>query len=186
MNFNRHSELAGRHALLSASKHSWTNYELGDLEDYFRRQQAAQEGTELHELAATLIKKGIKLPRSQKTLNMYVNDAIGFRMTPEQVLCYSYNVFGTVDAISFKQNLLRIHDLKTGTSRASMRQLEIYAALFCLEYGLKPGHIQIELRIYKMDEIEAYIPELDTIAHIMDKIMIFDKHLQRLQEEALA
>jgi len=152
---------------------------------------AAQEGTELHDLAAILIKKKIRQINNKTTFNQYVNDAIGYRMTPEQVLAYSANVFGTADAISFKrdralkQDLLRIHDLKTGVSKASMRQLEIYAALFCLEYDFKPGHIAIELRIYQNDAVEVYNPEVEDIAYIMDRIITLDKRINFLREEAL-
>lgn len=56
-----------------------------------------------------------------------------------------------------------------------MAQLEIYAALFCLEYGFKPGKIRMELRIYKDDEVMALVPEVDEIAHIMDRIIHIDK-----------
>jgi hypothetical protein len=141
MNFNRHLELQGHHALLSASSYAWTNYDVDKLEIWFARQLAKQEGTELHELAATLIKKGIKLPRTSKTMNMYVNDAIGYRMTPEQVLMYSLNCFGTADAISFRDGLLRIHDLKTGVTKASINSRSL--CLTCSEYDLKPGEIKM-------------------------------------------
>lgn len=63
-------------------------------------------------------------------MNMYVNDAISFRMVPEQILFYSENCFGTADTIVFRNGTLRIHDLKTGVVPAHMEQLEIYAALF--------------------------------------------------------
>ena len=49
---------------------------------------ATQKGTVLHEFACQCIRLGQKLPKSQKTLNMYVNDAIGFKMIPEQILFY--------------------------------------------------------------------------------------------------
>jgi hypothetical protein len=119
---------------------------------------AAQRGTELHDFARQCIVLGQKLPKTQKTLNMYVNDAIGFKMTPEQPLYYSENCFGTADSISFKQNYLRIHDLKTGESRTSMDQLEIYTALFCLEYNIDPGNIETELRLYQSDEVLVHHP----------------------------
>ena len=134
MNFNRHSNLEGQHAFLGASKYHWINYDEDKVATAFRNHIATQRGTELHDLAARLILLRQKLPKSQKTLNMYVNDAIGYKMTPEQMLYYSENCFGTADAISFKQNVLRIHDLKTGEIPAHMEQLMIYAALFCLEY----------------------------------------------------
>ncbi|AXH44627.1 exonuclease [Arthrobacter phage MediumFry] len=147
---------------------------------------AKQQGTELHDLAATLIKFGQRLPESSKTLNMYVNDAIAYRMTPEQVLAYSINCFGTADAISFRDNFLRIHDLKTGVTKASMRQLEVYAALFCLEYDVKPGEIKIELRLYINDEVQVYEPEVIDIAQIMSTIVTFDRRIDQMKEEAAA
>ena len=103
-----------------------------------------------------------------------MNDAIGFRMQTEQVLYYSDNCFGTADTISFRKNILRIHDLKTGISKVSMNQLIIYAALFCLEYGVSPYDITTELRIYQNDEVEAYIPEPEEIKIVMNKIIEFD------------
>lgn len=184
MNFNRHSDLQGHHALLSASSYAWTNYDVDKLEVWFQRQLAKQEGTELHELASILIKKKQKLPRSNKTLNMYVNDAIGYRMTPEQVLFYSINCFGTADAISFKDGLLRIHDLKTGVTKASMKQLEVYAAMFCLEYDIKPGEIKIELRLYIMDEVQVHYPEVFDIAQLMSTIISHDRRINEMRMEA--
>ena len=186
MLFNTHSELAGKHAFLSASKYHWANYDLEKLDRTYRTALAAQRGTELHEFAAEAIRLGLKLQASQRTINKYVNDAIGFRMIPEQVLFYSVNAFGTADAISFKKDFLRIHDLKTGVNKVNMRQLEIYVALFCLEYGIKPGSIQTELRIYQNDEIFVHTPELDDILQIMDKIVTFDAHIETIRREALS
>ena len=183
MNFNDHSRLVGTHAFLSASNYHWINYDLEKLSERFLTASAAKRGTELHVFASEAIRLGIKLPKTSKTLNMYVNDAIGYRMTPEQVLFYSPNCFGTADAISFKRNLLRIHDLKTGVTKASMHQLEIYAAMFCLEYNFKPFNIDIILRIYQEDEIVELHPERDEITHLMDKIITFDKHLEKLRQE---
>ena len=104
-------------------------------------------------------------------------------MQPEQVLFYSYNCFGTADAIAFRKNFLRIHDLKTGVIPASLHQLEIYAALFCLEYEIKPGELDgIELRIYQNDDILIGNPEADIILPIMDKIVTFDRILDEIKE----
>lgn len=114
-----------------------------------------------------------------------MNDAIGFKMQSELILYYSDNCFGTADAISFRNNLLRIHDLKTGQTPACMDQLLIYAALFCLEYGIKPSEIDIELRIYQYDTYEVYIPEVDDLVPIMDKIISFDKLLRKIKSEEL-
>lgn len=114
---------------------------------------------------------------------MYVNDAIGFKMTPEQPLYFSENCFGTADVISFKNDFLRIHDLKTGETPASMHQLEIYFALFCLEYGISPSSIGSELRIYQSDQIIFHSPEPEDIRTIMDKIIIFDQRIEKLKME---
>ena len=115
--------------------------------------------------------------------NMYVNDAIGFKMTPEQILYYSDNCFGTADAILFRNNFFRIHDLKTGKIPAHMEQLEIYAALFCLEYKVKPGDIEMELRIYQNNEILYHNPTAEDIVPIMDRIITFDKVIKKIREQ---
>lgn len=184
MNFKEHSNLEGKHAFLGASKYHWTNYSTQKLIDAYLKNLATLRGTELHDFACRCIKLGQKLPTSKKTLNLYVNDAIGYRMTPEQPLYYSDNCFGTADAISFRKNLLRIHDYKSGTNPASMRQLEIYAALFCLEYGYKPHDIEMELRIYQNNEVLIHHPDPDDILGIMDKIITFDAEIEKLKLEA--
>lgn len=184
MIFRTHSELAGRHAFLSASKHSWTNYEEDKLDRMYLASLAAQRGSELHAFAHEAIRLGVNLPRRQKTINMYVNDAIGYHMTTEQPLYYSENCYGHADTISFRRNQLRIHDLKTGVWRTSERQLEVYAALFCLEYRMKPFEIKIELRIYQNNEVMIYDTDPDLIFHIMDKIITFDKRINEIRMEA--
>ena len=88
---------------------------------------------------------------------------------------------GTADAISFRNNFLRIHDLKTGTRPVHIEQLEIYAALFCLEYKVKPADIKIELRIYQNDEILVHEPEAEEIIVIMNKII----HLNKILEDVV-
>lgn len=183
MNFLKHYNLEGQHAFLGASKYHWINYDKEKLMNTYKKHLATLKGTELHDFAAQCIRLGQKLPKSKKTLNMYVNDAIGFKMEPEQVLYYSDNCFGTTDAISFRNNLLRIHDLKTGTVPAHMEQLLIYAALFCLEYKIKPGEIDIELRIYQSDEILYCNPTAEEILPIMDKIITFDKVIDNIKKE---
>lgn len=183
MNFNKHCSLEGKHAFLGASKYHWINYDADKLVDSYTKFQATLNGTILHDFACQCITLGQKLPKSQKTLNMYVNDAIGFKMKPEQVLYYSDNCFGTADAIIFRNNLLRIHDLKTGVTRAHMEQLEIYAALFCLEYNKKPSDIDIELRIYQNNEIIVHNPTVEDILPIMDKIITFDKIIDKMKIE---
>lgn len=181
MNFNEHSRLKGQHAFISASKYHWINYSEEKLATAYDKFLATQRGTKLHEFAAQCIELKQNLPRSNKTLNMYVNDAIGYKMTPEQVLYFSDNAFGTADAICFRKDLLRIHDLKTGEIPAHIEQLEVYAALFCLEYRIKPGDIGMELRIYQNNEVIFHNPTVEEIAPIMDKIVTFDKIINRIK-----
>jgi hypothetical protein len=183
MNFNKHLNLEGQHAFLGASKYHWINYDETKLVESYSKFTAAQKGIELHEFAAQCIRLGQKLPKSRKTLNMYVNDAIGFKMTPEQPLFYSENCFGTADAISFRNKMLRIHDFKSGVIPAHMEQLEIYAALFCLEYKVNPADIDIELRIYQSDQILYHNPTVEDITTIMDKIITFDKLINKIKSE---
>jgi hypothetical protein len=183
MNFNKHSEIEGQHAFLGGSKYHWINYNEEKLESAYLKYLAVQKGVDLHDFACRCIQLGQKLPKSKKSLNQYVNDAIGYRMTPEQILYYSDIAFGTADAISFRDNLLRIHDLKTGVSLVSMHQLEIYAALFCLEYDVKPFDISMELRIYQLDEVLVYIPPSEDINIIMNKMVIFDRRIEKLKLE---
>lgn len=181
MNFNQHSELDGKHAFLGASKYAWLNYDEDHLVEMYDRYFAKEIGTRLHAFAAECISLKQKLPQSKKSLNAYVNDAIKYRMKPEQVLYYSINCFGTADAISFKRGLLRIHDLKTGVTPAHMQQLMIYSAIFCLEYKVDPYKIDIELRIYQSDEVMVYRPESQEIEGIMQKIVDFDKILNQIK-----
>jgi hypothetical protein len=185
MIFKPHLDLSGVHAFLSASKHSWTNYDEDKLADAFAKHMAAQKGNELHEFAKECIRLKQRLPGGTvKSLNNYINDAIGFRMTPEQGLYYSNNAFGTADAISFsKDRLLRIHDLKTGVAPVSMRQLEVYAALFCLEYKKDPTKIKIELRVYQSEEVIIYKPEGRVIRELMDKIVFFDEQIDKIKAD---
>lgn len=200
----------GAHALLGASRYSWLNYNEDKLVQFMDSQYAVTIGTLIHELAAKLIKNKIKVNKSEarKMINLYlldnhiprrsidlnkytdnfvsyVNDAIGFDMIPEQVLKYSENCFGTTDAIIFneKKSLLRIHDLKTGTTQPSLHQLEIYAAIFCLEYNIKPKDILIELRIYWQDQIIVGEPTAADIEPVKDKIITFDKFITKLKED---
>lgn len=183
MNFNKHSNLAGQHAFLGASKYHWINYDPEKLAESYSNFLAVQKGTVLHAFAAQCITLKQKLPKSSKTLNMYVNDAIGFRMIPEQVLYFSDNCFGTADAIVFRDGLLRIHDLKTGVTPAHMEQLIVYAALFCLEYSMKPSDIEMELRIYQNDDVIGFIPSAEDIVPVMDKIITFDKIIEDIKSQ---
>lgn len=170
MKWNDHSKLEGTHAFLSASQWHWLKYDEKKLIERWKSMKAVQEGTELHEYAAMAIKHRIKQKPNGHTLESHINDAIGFGLDPEVVLYYSEYCYGTADAIGFKNDMLRIHDLKTGKIKAHMEQLYIYAALFCLEYSIKPGEIQMETRIYQNNEIWIENPTAEIILPIMDKI----------------
>lgn len=212
MQFNTHRHLEGKHAIFSASSWYWLNDEPDELVNRLCSQYASTMGTILHNVAYKHIKYRIKLHKYDKNnvvlelltngipaividtidfdsmfdnLMTYVNDCIGFRMEPEVVLAYSENFYGTTDAIIFseRERFLRIHDYKSGVSPASMNQLKIYMALFCLEYGFKPGNITSELRIYQSNEIVVSNPEADEIVPIMDKIVTTDKFLTNINEE---
>ena len=165
MQWNDHSRLTGQHAFLGASKYHWLNYDADRLVETYLNYQAKERGTRLHAFAAECIALNQKLPKSKKTLNAYVNDAI------------AYNE---------KDHFLRIHDLKTGAVPAHMEQLFIYAALFCLEYRIKPKDIQIETRIYQNDDIWTANPTAEDIDPIIEKIKEFDKVIMNLKMEAAA
>jgi len=175
MIWNEHSTLKGTHAVMSASQPYW----LFDNDEKFLERvdnfEAAKRGTRLHAYAAQDIllgeEFGIMRPANGRTYETYVNDAIKYRMQPEQVLYFSDWAYGTADAISFRKNMLRIHDLKTGKAPAKIEQLYIYAALFCLEYNHKPGNIRMETRIYQNNEVNVWTPDASDILPIMDLIV---------------
>ena len=181
MKFHEYSTLEGMHAPFSPSQSSWLRYNDDKAIEVFMNKKAAEMGTRLHQWAKDTIDLGLKQPRSKKTLYAYVNDAIGYKMDTEVVLFYSSRFFGTADAICFRNNFLRIHDLKTGKTPVHMEQLEIYAALFCLEYQVKPGEIDMELRIYQNNEIVIHNPTAEDILPIMDKIVHLDKLLESIE-----
>ena len=196
MRWNKHYSVEGAHAFLSPSQSSWVNYDDDDLRERFNNNLAIKKGTELHSYAEKAIKYGIRQPENgskdelEATLYRYINDAIQFHMDPEVVLYFSKWCFGTADAISFRiepdiskeQPTLRIHDLKTGKTPAKLRQLEVYAALFCLEYDFIPSEIQIVLRIYQNDDVLEMIPGSDDIVPIMDKIKHFVEIIDELEK----
>ena len=186
MIFKQHSNLEGLHAPFSASQSAWLRYDDNKAVEVYNNLRAKEIGTKLHEWAKQTIDLGIKQPRSKKTIYAYVNDAIGFRMSTEVVLFYSERFFGTADAICFRNRVLRIHDLKTGKIgkiESHMEQLEVYAALFCLEYKVKPSEIAIELRVYKNDEVVCHTPEPEAITEIMNKIVHLNKILEKIDYE---
>ncbi len=178
MRFNQHSNLQGRHAFLSPSNYHWLNYTDQKLEARYASYQSARRGTDLHSLAHEAIRLGIRLSPEHEALSVYVQDALGYKMVCEQPLFYSDNCFGTADTIGFRENKLRIHDLKTGIVATSFHQLEVYAAIFFLEYGMDPFEIEVELRIYQRDDIRVYEPFAETIAEVMDTIIKFDEQVE--------
>ena len=186
MQFNVHRNLEGLHAPFSASSSHWLRYDDEKAMQVYSNKKAAEMGTRLHAWAKETIDLGIKQPRSKKTLYSYVNDAIGFRMQTEVVLFYSERFFGTADAICFRNGVLRIHDLKTGKIgkiEDHIDQLEVYAALFCLEYKVKPGEIEMELRVYKNDEVICHVPDPNAILTIMNHIVHLNKVLEKIDYE---
>lgn len=213
MIFNDHYKLEGKHAFLGASKYQWLNYDDETLEARYISQYSQQIGTVIHAYAADLIKHRIKLHKSDRVaiqaelvrhgipdyafdanhildnLVPYVNDGIAFKMQPEQVLYYSDICFGTADTIQYydKKRKLEIHDLKTGSIPAHWEQLEIYAALFFLEYGkrldIRPGDIEIELRIYQNGETNIFKPETNEIVPFIDAITVANKHIFKIFQE---
>lgn len=183
MIFNSHPELSGKHAFLSPSSHHWLNYDDQRLEARFAASFAARRGTDVHDFAHEAIRLKIFLDSSNSALYEYVKDGIEFGMFCEQPLIYSFNCFGTADTISFRDNMLRVHDLKTGITATSEHQLEVYAALFCLEYEVDPRDIDIELRIYQREEVRTFVPFVETILNIMDKIVYADKYIEAMKAE---
>lgn len=172
------------HAIFGASNYHWINYSNEKMIETFVNSQAKKKGTELHEIAAGLIKNKIKLPEAPLTFNMYVNDGILYNLRPEQQLYYSPWFYGTADTIGLEDRILRISDLKTGKTKPSLHQLEIYAAFWFLEYDLIPDDLErIELRIYHNNDILTGYPESCDIVPIMDKIVTVNKILEKLKED---
>lgn len=186
MQWNDHWRIEGKHAYLGASKYHWIRYDMSKLRKHFENHKKAQEGDELHALAAVLIKKRIKQVRDGSTFRTYVNDAIGFRMDVEVPLFYTDDMFGTADAISFRDHILRIHDLKTGSFPGKMDQLKVYAVFFFLEYGkllkIKPHDIEIILRLYQNDQIIQLIADPDEIVALMEHAKTCAAEVERMKE----
>ena len=64
-----------------------------------------------------------------------------------------------------------------------MEQLFIYDALFCLEYRIKPGEIQIENRLYQSDDILVAKPTAEDIVPIIDRIITSDKIIEKIKQQ---
>lgn len=186
MIWKNYSHLENTHAFLSPSKYHWLNYDEEKLIRTYRNFRKISLGSKYHNLASNLIKLAVRLPNTSASLNSFVNDAIGFKMESEVTLYYSLNCYGTADAISFKDGILRIHDLKTGSSSASMNQLLIYAGLFVLDYEIKPKELKgVELRIYQNDEITEFSPSPKDIFGVASIIVKADKIINQLDKTVL-
>jgi len=59
----------------------------------------------------------------------------------------------------------------------------VYAALFCLEYDVRPMEIEYELRIYQNDDVAVSNPTGEEVARVMDIIIQFDKLIEKVKEE---
>lgn len=185
MNLNKNSKLIGAHAFLSPSTYTWLDYDEDKLRRVYFQKQQARLGDELHAYAQKAIDLGIRQADNGTTMSTYVNDAIGFRMQAEIPLFYSEDCFGTVDAIGIRDNILRIHDLKTGVTPASMRQLLIYAGLFFHHYSsvFDPRDVRVILRIYQNDAIEEHQPDLPELLWVMSRIKELAAAVAYLREE---
>ena len=215
MVFDKHDDLKGRHAFIGASQHSWVNWDEEKTINSLQNSYAQRVGTLIHEKAEKMILKGRSIRKQDipgltylidlylfengipmyaynantivQNLVPYINDGIGFRMTPEVVLWYSDNCFGTADTVAFneKKKELRIHDLKTGVSPASMDQLLVYSALFFLAYSKKLAinveDVATELRIYQSEEVAIYIPSPEEIMQWMEAIILHDDWIKHYQ-----
>ena len=106
-------------------------------------------------------------------------------MDPEVCLYFSENCFGHADAISYNEikGMLRIHDLKTGTSAVKIEQLLIYSALFFLNYPwVKLTDTSVELRIYQTGkDILIATPTAEEIIPVMEKIKSFDSFINKMK-----
>lgn len=181
MRFNKHSGVDGKHAFLGASKYHWIRYDLEKMKRIWENKFKSEEGTRKHKLAAFCIQERVKLQENGSTLSQYVNDAIGFRMTPEQVLMFNDDCFGTADAISFRQGILRVHDLKTGVHPGSFDQLLVYCALFCYEYDINPYDIEMIMRIYQSENVLEEVASPSDVAEIIETIKLFTKEIAEMK-----
>lgn len=183
MSFKKNSRLVGQHAFLSPSNYHWLDYDEDKLKRVFFQKQQAALGDKLHAFAQQAIELKVRQADNGTTLSSYINDAIGFRMEAEIPLYYSDDCFGTTDSIGFRDDTLRISDLKTGLTEANMKQLKIYAALFCLEFGYNPKDIRIILRIYQNDNVEELIADPADILLVMSRIQTQAALIAYLREE---
>ena len=170
MKLNRHTELDGKHAMFGGSNSSWIRYSDEKLLSFLKNMHAKERGTKLHDYRCKAIELGRHQPDDGDTVNNYINDCIDYGMTPEAHVKFSEYFFGTRDAINFKDNVLRIFDLKTGTTPTHIEQLMFYRAVFCLEYDINPLNLEFDLRIYQSNDIRCESPSGSDIMTLMDRI----------------
>jgi hypothetical protein len=186
MIWKEYLHLKNTHAFLSPSKHYWINYTPKKLVSTYENYKKVSLGTKYHQLAAELITLAVRLPNTSASLNSFVNDAIGFKMKSEVILFYSRNCYGTADAVSFFDGILRIHDLKTGRAPGSINQLLIYAGLFVLDYGIDFREIrEMHLRIYQNEEIIEFSPAAEDILDVIAKIEEADKIVENINADGI-
>lgn len=161
-----------------------------DIETYmYCKYMYLNENLEVTDYAKKLIANLRTLPKEVfEAVIAYINHGVGFKMNIEQGLQYSEYCFGHADTICFRDNVLRIHDLKTGANPAHMEQLKVYAALFCLEYEIHPRNITIILRLYQWDGIEELVintesEEFEELIAIMDRIIATEKIAREIDKE---
>lgn len=194
MNLHKNTKLIGAHAFLSPSTYHWLDYDEDKLRRVFFEKQQARRGDQFHAYAQQAIDLKIRQADNGTTLSTYINDAIGYRLTPEFPVFYSVDCFGTCDAIGIREErmpngsrrmILRISDLKTGVTPASMKQLLIYAGIFFFEYGelFSPSDVVVILRIYQNDQFEEYIPDVPEIVSVMSRIKTQAEIIAFLREE---
>lgn len=188
MEWNDHWRLEGRHATLSPSGYHWLNYDADKMRRVTWNNYSKEDGTKMHELASNMILYNIMPEDNENAINQFVIDALTMFDTPmssEVLLYYSDECFGTADAIYFDETLkhLQVHDLKTGVSKPSFKQLWIYCALFCLEYDKKPEDLTFECRLYQLGAMDIDVPDPKDVRAIMNQIVSMSNVIEGVRIE---
>ena len=188
MEWNDHWRLEGRHATLSPSGYHWLNYDADKMRRVTWNNYSKEDGTKMHELASNMILYNIMPEDNENALNQFVIDALTMfkePMSSEILLYYSDECFGTADAIYYNEDKqhLQVHDLKTGVSKPSFKQLWIYCALFCLEYGYKPEKMTFECRLYQLGAMDIDNPQPKQIRSIMKQIVEMSNVIEGVRVE---
>jgi len=188
MEWNDHWRLEGRHATLSPSGYHWLNYDPDKMRRVTWNNYSKEDGTKMHELASNMILYSIMPENNENALNQFVIDALTMfdeSMSSEVLLYYSDECFGTADAIYYDEETkhLQVHDLKTGVSKPSFKQLWIYCALFCLEYDKKPEDLTFECRLYQLGAMDIDSPDPKDIRAIMNQIVSMSNVIEGVRIE---